>query len=68
MEKIDSLSKILINAPGVNRISSQTRPFGLESPIGGANQIQQFIKSQDPQSFAIKAKVSNYSSPDNSIS
>ncbi len=68
LEKIDSLSKILINAPGVNRISSQTRPFGLESPIGGANQIQQYITSQDPQSFAIKSKVSNYSSPDNSIS
>ena len=68
LKKIDTLSKILINAPGVNRISSQTRPFGINSPIGGADQIGQYLKSQDPQHLPILAKVANYSSPDNSIS
>ena len=68
LNKIDSLTNILSNAPGVNRVSSQTRPFGMNSPIGGIEQIQSYISSQDPSSFPIKAKINNYSSPDKSVS
>ena len=48
LNKRDSLTNILSDAPGVNRISSQTRPFGMNSPIGGIEQIQSYISTQDP--------------------
>ena len=68
LNKIDSLTYILSSAPGITRITSSTRPFGMDSPLGGADQIIEYLSSNDPTSFGIKSRVNTYVSPDNSVS
>ena len=68
LDKIDSLTSILSTAPGITRITSSTRPFGMNSPIGGSDKILEYLFSNDPASFGIKARVNNFTSPDHSVS
>ena len=68
LDKIDILTNILASAEGIIRISSPTRPFGIDSPLGGADKIIKYLSSNDPSSFNIKSKVNSYTSPDKSIS
>ena len=68
LDKIDILTNILASSEGIIRISSPTRPFGIESPLGGAVKIIKYLSSNDASSFNIKSKVYSYTSPDKSIS
>jgi uncharacterized membrane protein YdfJ with MMPL/SSD domain len=68
LDKIDILTNILASSEGIIRISSPTRPFGIDSPLGGADKIIKYLSSNDPSSFNIKSKVNSYTSPDKSIS
>tara|TARA_B100000029_G_scaffold55781_3_gene50590 strand:- start:4677 stop:6914 length:2238 start_codon:yes stop_codon:yes gene_type:complete len=68
LDKTDSLTSILSSAPGITRITSPTRPFGMDSPIGGSDKIREYLSSNIPASFGIKARVNTYTSPDKSVS